>query len=760
MKDLADARLLIPALGIWIGSGAAQLFYGVPSYILLITTLILSIFFLVKRKKYVLRLLCISIFLGGLILGIHEIALHRNYFKDIQDSNVEIVGVVTSDPQLSKAKIRGDFRTTAMYTFNLRTKSANSFKLRVPLLLSTTNNVTKLMPGTQISFYGKVSDYRINNASAFIFIKSEIKIVKLPGSLAKLTFNMREALRNSVTGLPQSAMGLIPGIVIGDRTFQTVELNANMRKTGLTHLTAVSGANLAIVAALVLAVGKRFGIKGRKLWIIVGLALGFFILLVRPSPSVLRAAVMTSVVLMARAIGSRSAALPSLAVAIGLLLIINPFLAIDPGFVLSVAATSGLLLLAPQIENYLMKYFPERLNLLAQMIAIPVSATVFALPVVVAISGQLSLVSVFANLLVAPVIAPITIIGFVMSLISIPLPQISHILGILITPFAMWIAGVANFCSSLPFATLKWSKGWPGVITILTLLILMRIAFLLLRSYKFLKIPVTVIVILLLILSTTRIGWPPKDWFIAACNVGQGDGIVLSLGKGSAVVIDVGPDPLLINNCLKDLQIKKVELLILTHFHADHVEGLPGVLQGREVRQVWLSTESTPVDEYERVQNWLVNIPSTQIYRGATFKTSNLSLEVIWPDQKPIIESPANNSSITVIGSVNGHSFFAGGDLELAAQEEVLKRLKGSVEILKVFHHGSKLQNQMLVEVLAPKLCLISVGMDNPYGHPSSSALDLFSRNCGAVARTDRSGTLMVLANPLRVISARKSIWR
>jgi competence protein ComEC len=760
VKGTPDARLLFPAIGIWVGCASAQLFYGTPATILLIATFVMTLIFLVKRKSYFLQLFCLSLFLGGVISGIHEEALHRDLFLSLKDSSIGVSGVVTTDPQLSKSKIRGDFRTPQSATFYLRTKEVNRQAIRVPILVSTASDVANLIPGTKIIFYGKVSDYRLNNASAFIFAKSELRIMSKPNRISRLTFKMRGALRDCLQGLPAAAMGLIPGIVIGDRTFQSVELTTNMRATGLTHLTAVSGANLAIVAALVLALCRRVGVKGRTLWLIVALALAFFILLVRPSPSVLRAAVMTTVALIARASGNRSAALPSLGVAIGLLLIFNPFLATDPGFALSVSATAGLLLLAPKIESYLMGYFPERLELLAQTLAIPISATVFSLPIVVAISGQLSLVSVFANLIVAPVIAPITIVGFFMSIISIPLPRVSHFLGVLISPFAKWIAGVANFCADLSFSTLRWSKGWMGVFSLVLLALALRMIYLILRRFTYLKLPIILFLVLFMFFSTTRFGWPPKDWILATCDVGQGDGVVISLGSNSAVVIDVGPDPNLIDNCLHELKVKNVELLILTHFHADHVEGLPGLLKGRKVQQVWLTTEPTPADEFLRVQQWLENTPSAQIYRGARFKSEFVSLEVIWPDQKPILESPANNASISIVGSIHGHSFFSAGDLESAGQEMVLNRITGGVEILKVTHHGSKLQNQKLMETLSPKLCLISVGADNPYGHPAPVTLDLLTHNCGAVARTDRSGTLIVVDNPLRVVSTRKSIWR
>ena len=165
MKGTPDARLLFPAFGIWVGCASAQLFYGTPAIILLIATFAISLVFLAKRKSYFLQLFCLALFLGGVITGIHEEALHRDLFINLKDSSISVTGVVTTDPQLSKSKIRGDFRTPQSATFYLRTKEVNRQAIRVPILVSTTNNVANLIPGTKIVFYGKVSDYRINNAS-------------------------------------------------------------------------------------------------------------------------------------------------------------------------------------------------------------------------------------------------------------------------------------------------------------------------------------------------------------------------------------------------------------------------------------------------------------------------------------------------------------------------------------------------------------------------------------------------------------------
>jgi hypothetical protein len=169
VKDLADARLLFPAFGIWLGCASAQLFYGTPATLLLIATFAIALIFLFKKKSYFLQLFCLAIFLGGVITGIHEAALHRDLFLSIKGQSISVVGVVTSDPQLSKSKIRGDFRAPQSATFYLRTKEVNRQRVRVPILVSTTNNVKNLVPGTKVNFFGKVSDYRLANVSAFIF---------------------------------------------------------------------------------------------------------------------------------------------------------------------------------------------------------------------------------------------------------------------------------------------------------------------------------------------------------------------------------------------------------------------------------------------------------------------------------------------------------------------------------------------------------------------------------------------------------------
>jgi competence protein ComEC len=254
----------------------------------------------------------------------------------------------------------------------------------------------------------------------------------------------------------------------------------------------------------------------------------------------------------------------------------DPFQAIDPGFALSVAATAGILLLAPKLEIWLTERFGH--EKFAQVIAIPLAATFMCTPIILAISGLFSLVSIPANVLAGPVVAPITIIGFIAALLSPIIPSISHALLVAIKPLAQFIVWISNSASELPVLMLP--KSYLGAV----------IAILVIGLIKFKK---WLALFLLLIIATLIIvlpgSWPGSNWAVANCNVGQGDGLAINLGNNEALVIDLGPDSKLMNECLGDLGVKRIPLLVLSHFHADHVHGLDGALAGRDISNVWVS---------------------------------------------------------------------------------------------------------------------------------------------------------------------------
>ena len=317
--------------------------------------------------------------------------------------------------------------------------------------------------------------------------------------------------------------------------------------------------------------------------IATAIVLGCFIALVRPSPSVLRAAAMAAVLLSAQATRRKTDSLPALGFAIAAVVLGDPWQSRDAGFALSVMATAGLLLFAPVIENHLPTH-----KKLAGALAPPIAAIVFCSPILVALSGYLSPISIVANLLAAPFVAPITIVGFVAALVSPFAPALTSVLIHIIRIPAGSITAIAHWSSDFPVLTIH-----NGTIGFAIVALLVGLLWLFKKSWRR-----STAILVAIILSLTWVQrWPAGDWQIANCDVGQGDSMVINLHHGKAIVIDVGPDPDAENKCLRDLGIKEVPLLILSHFHADHVGGLSGLLQSRTVGQVWISNNLEPLLE-------------------------------------------------------------------------------------------------------------------------------------------------------------------
>ena len=756
-----DFRLLFPALGIWVGAFTQSFLFGLAQKIFLLALLVL---FIVTRKKFV-GTFSAALFVGAVVLSLHQHALQLDFFKEREGEVVKVKLTLSSDVRKNTGKTHNNFNQRNLYSADVKLQALESVELNVPFLLIGGEELAKYIPGDQLELLGRlrVFDGYTTRAGAISQV-SRVTATKSANWFWRLTNYIRNEIKESTSALPSDARALIPGLIIGDRSGQDEELTLAMRRSGLTHLTAVSGANFAIVAALILALGRALQVKRKYLWWLVAISLMIFISVVRPSSSVLRAAVMTGALLVARAKGVRGSPIPALAAAISLLLLVNPFFVRDAGFGLSVFATAGLLFLAPILQKKL-----EAMGappLFAEGLAIPLSATISCLPIIVLLSGELSLISIAANFLVAPVIAIITSLGLILMLVAPFSLTLGAGISWCITPFSLWITFIARNFSNLPFAALKWPRNLLGSLMAILLVLVLAILFAI-QSKKIRNFAIAIILILLSveILFTVKPfshSWIPVDWSFFQCDVGQGDGLIIKTADNAAIVIDVGPEATPINKCLKLLSITTIDLLVLTHFHADHVSGLKGALTGRQIGRVWTSLTKEPNTQVDQVTQLLGNIPTHSPRPGERFERAGVKIEVVTAasDVSP------NDSSIAILGNADGATFFAAGDLELEGQARAVISLQRArpddlwsgapIALMKAAHHGSALQDPELIALLAPQVTFFSVGAGNPYGHPAPSALELYGKY-GAIYRTDinhclalakREGNLIIAAQP------------
>lgn len=563
--------------------------------------------------------------------------------------------------------------------------------------------------------------------------------------------SVRAAFAATNIGISKDASALVAGLAIGDDGSLSAQTKTAMQTVGLSHLTAVSGANCAIVIAMVYLSLKFFPLS--RLWraLLATSALVFYVLLVGPEPSVLRSALMAAVVLFVVASGRSSSAPAALAVATILILVISPKMSLSLGFTLSVSATLGILMLSPPLRLKFSKFLPDWLSV---ALAVSLSAQIACWPALLLIQDGVSTYSILANLIAEPLVAPITIIGLISCLVAWPLPWLASALAWIASIFALPIVLLANVLHQLPVATLSWPSSWLGVALALLVVVLFSIW---LRTKSRSRGLIAAIALLIagaifsgsnsaeIIRSKT---WMSTKWNVVACDVGQGDAIVVR-DHGAVALIDVGKEDSSIDECLTNLGISRIDLLILTHYDMDHVGGLSGALRSRSVG-VALVTEfkdDRPAKRY--VDSILADggVPTIGAEIGLSGLLGELSWRVLNPRSGALEAEDSNDASTAVLFAGREYKLLTLADLGERGQMRLAPLLgtwpaSNSPLILKVSHHGSADQYPELIEAVRPEYALISVGKNNNYGHPTDRTISLLQRLDSQILRTDELGSI------------------
>jgi competence protein ComEC len=663
--------------------------------------------------------------------------------------------VVTSDPR----RVEGRFADQLVMRGRVERVGSGTvaYELAVPVTVVAPYDWSPVRLGERIAFSGRLAPSVRRDVAALLRPLGPAEILRPPAWWWTAAERVRAALRESVGGVPAARRPLVPALVVGDDEGLDPALADDFRTTGLTHLLAVSGTNLTLVLGFVLVVARGLRVRGRGLHAVGLVGVVGFVVLARPEPSVLRAAVMGSVALAGLGSGGSRRGGRSLGVAVTALLLVDPWLAPTPGFALSVLATAGIVFVAPVWRDALAVWLPRWI---AEALAVPAAAQLACTPVVASLSGQVSLVAVAANLLAAPAVGPATVLGLAGGLSGLLWPGLGRLLGTLAGWCVAWIVAIARHGSALPVPALSWGTGAGALVLLVgTCLLAVLLAPVLLRRRA------TTLTCCVLLATVTLVrppspGWPPPGWVLAMCDVGQGDALVIHAGDGAGVVVDAGPDPGLVDGCLRRLDIEQVPLLVLTHFHADHVDGLEGVARGRPVGMVQVTSLADPPDAVIAVAAAArrIGAPETVAVFDSTRQVGDVTLQVLWPtpDQPttgPGDGSTANNGSVVLLAQVRGVRLLLTGDLEPPGQERLARLAPGlQVDVLKVPHHGSRYQDLAFLTSLGARVGLVSVGADNDYGHPSPDTIRVLEETGCAVFRTDRDGDVAVSERDGRLV--------
>ncbi|MEU8944210.1 ComEC/Rec2 family competence protein [Streptomyces sp. NPDC048489] len=707
-------------------------------------------------------------------------------------AHVSVEVEVTSDARLTRPRVKGDHAAPTAVLLDAEVRrvsradgSGRAVRTRTPVLVIVDARTPRgtpgqavrrspwlsLLPSTRLRIAGRLAPALTggDRIAAVLRVRGSgpPEVVGEPSGPQRFAGRLREGLRQATDGLETDARALLPGLVVGDTARIAPELDDAFRATDLTHLLAVSGGNLTILLALFIGppglaqraerrgLAPRLGVPLRATALLGGAVTLGFVIVCRPDPSVLRAAACGAITLLAVAAGRRRSLIPALATAVLLLVLYDPWLAHSYGFLLSVLATGALLTLAPRWSAGLRgRGVPPRL---AEALAAAGAAQALCAPVVAVLSARVSLVAVPCNLLAELAVAPATVLGFITLAVAPFSPALAKAVAWCASWPTRWIADIARAGAALPGGSVDWPGSWPGA----SLLALVTVAVVVLGRRILGHRWVTGVCLVVFLLAVVRpapltrviTGWPPPGWRFAMCDVGQGDATVLAAGDGTAVVVDAGPDPVRVDRCLTALGVTRIPLVVLTHFHADHVAGLPGVLRGRAVGEIETTGFEEPQEQAEFVRREAAarHITVTRAAAGERRRTGSLAWQVLWPGPSPpgpVPDGP-NDASVALLVRSAGLRMLLLGDLEPPAQRALLRSPVAAeltaVDVLKVAHHGSAYQDPELLRRAAPRIALISCGRDNPYGHPAPGTVAALRAGGAVVLRTDEDGALAVV---------------
>ncbi|HEX5762694.1 MAG TPA: ComEC/Rec2 family competence protein [Solirubrobacterales bacterium] len=570
------------------------------------------------------------------------------------------------------------------------------------------------------------------------------------GLLAMLAIGHSAELRNRASaalgeGMPPREAALARGFVLGQDEDVDPATEEDFRRSGLSHLLAVSGQNVALLALLAMPLLAAFGLplRARLLWIL-GLIVAY-VPLAGAGPSIQRAGVMGALNLLALLAGRRSSRFYALAVAAFVTLAVDPDIAADVGWQLSFAALLGILLLAAALRRVALPWVGNRVGrgALLDGAVMTVAATVATAPLIAFHFGELPTLTLVANLLALPAVAPAMWLGMLTAAAAqIPGFPVAA-LNALDAPLLAYIAQVAAWCGRPSWASVEVRLGPSGLAASYGVLAIAAAAIRLLPVAKGprtrLGVPFSSrrgkgVTAVALVVAAVALSWPiarggeeaaaaPRVGLrVSVLDVGQGDAILLEPAGAGPVLVDTGPPGAGLVAKLRDAGVDRLGAVVITHDQSDHAGALPEL------------AEAVPIAR---------TFGAGQVAAGEEIRSGAMRLEALWP---PHPDSSAggggdpNLRALVLLLRWRDFTMLLSAD----AEAESTPLDPGPLDVLKVAHHGSEDAGlgQLLARA-APRAAVISAGDDNPFGHPTQSTLGALAEHGVDTWRTDRDGTVV-----------------
>jgi competence protein ComEC len=672
-----------------------------------------------------------------------------------------------------------------------------------------------VVPGDRVQVTGRIRPPSADDYGAYLARIGAVgtlradSLVVLPadGTLARTLESWRRTASAGLDrAMPEPESGLAAGVLIGLRDRVDRDLAAAFTTAGASHVVAISGWNIAIVASTLGAIAG--GLRRRRRAVLTAVAILVYVVFVGPSPSVVRAGAMAGVALLARELGRPGTAAAALGLACAALLVLDPTYVDDAGFRLSVLATAGILAWGTSLTARLSGPEPGRLRRwIAEILGVSFAAQAATTPIVLLEFGRLSVVAPLVNLIVVPLVPPAMAAGAmalvvgVIAGVGVP-AVVATLVGLPAWVLYAAMVSVVRVGAGLPLASLTLEPPWDLACAVASLVLILAAARWGDRAMSWLRgvtlrgrppasgavgsarpvgprgpvrgraargghgsagrhslaprLAAVALVSATIGLSLAVAHRPDGVVRVTVLDVGQGDGILVESGRGGRMVVDGGPDP---NRLLLALDERlppwdrRIDILVLTHPHEDHVAGLATLLERYRVGRVYEPGMLGPGPGYRAWEDVFARggPPHGRLSTGDRLTLDQVRFRVLWPDANRVPSKPPdggtaiNNVSIVLLGEFDQHRFLLAGDVEEGVDPELLARGIPTVDLLKVAHHGSRTATtEPFLEAARPRVAVVSAGAGNPYGHPAPSTIERLHAIARETFRTDTDGSVEV----------------
>ena len=567
------------------------------------------------------------------------------------------------------------------------------------------------------------------------------------GQVYKLRNIILDRIKNNIENTNSQ---ILNAVLVGDKTSLEKEIKDSFRISNLSHMLAISGAHFGFIIIFCTFLVKRLKFK-RLGQIITIFLIVFFMTLTGMTPSVVRAGIMAIISILSSILKRKTDIYTSLAIALFIQIINNPYVIFDVGLQLSFGGVLGIALFTKPIEEKLNRIKELKIN---SALAVTIGANIIIMPIMMYQFSTISLSFVISNLLAGSLLGAIMILGFVSVILNIK--PLYFVLNLLVSVFSK----IASICSKLPLSLIYIKT--PSLIQVFLIYFIIFLFYLILIERLNLFRIKQIIISFLIIIFILNYRIPNNNLIIHFIDVGQGDSCLM-LHKGYVIMIDgggstdskydIGENTLL--PYLLARKINKIDYLIVSHFDSDHAQGFIFVLKHLKVKNAILPIQATNSNLYQNFISICQAKKINVIYlkRGDFFNIGDLKFETLHPSNKFISENAMNNNSLVLRMDYYTTSVLFTGDIEAIAEQELVSKckLKLDVDILKVGHHGSNTSSiESFLGAVSPNIALIGVGADNKFGHPGEEVIKRLKERKVNIFRTDLNGEITIEINKER----------